>query len=258
MLRKILFQISFAMIVLLLTALRVPAMQADGCGAGECKDCHSMTIKEAKGLLKGMVEKVNDVQFSEVGGLWEVDVENKGKRFPLYLDFSKQFLINGQVIRIATRENLTRKRLQELNIVDVASIPIDDAVVVGDPNAKTRIIVFDDPECPYCVKLHKEIKKVVKKDPSIAFFIKMFPLIKIHPNAYDKAKAIVCEKSLKLLEDSFNGKKLPKPSCKTDILERNMELAYNLKIRSTPTMIMPDGRVLPGYKKAEEILKLLK
>ena len=255
MLRKILFPISFAMIILFLTAVRVPAMQADGCGAGKCKDCHSMTIKEAKGLLKGMVESVNDVKFSEVGGLWEVEVENKGKRFPLYLDFSKQFLINGQVIRIATRENLTRKR--QLNIVDVASIPLDDAVVIGDPNAKTRIIVFDDPECPYCIKLHKEIKKVIKKDPSIVFFIKMFPL-KMHPNAYDKAKAIVCERSLKLLEDSFNGKKLPKPSCETDILERNMELAYKLKISSTPTMILPDGRVMPGYKKAEDILKLLK
>lgn len=257
MLRKILFPVSLTISVLLLTAVRVPAMQADGCGGGECKDCHSMTIKEARGLLKGMVEKVSSVKFSEVGGLWEVDVENKGKKFPLYLDFSKQFLINGQVIKIATRENLTRKRLQELNIVDVASIPIDDAVVVGNPNAKTRIIVFDDPECPYCIKLHKEIKKVVKKDSSIAFFIKMFPL-KIHPNAYDKAKAIVCEKSLKLLEDSFDGKKLPKPSCKTDILERNMALAYKLKIRSTPTMILPDGRVMPGYKKAEDILKLLK
>ncbi len=257
MLRKIIFSISSVVMLLLLIVGRAPAMQADGCGGGECKDCHSMTIKEARGLLKGMVERVNSVTFSEVGGLWEVDVENKGKRFPLYLDFSKQFLINGQVIKIATRENLTRQRLQELNTVDLSLIPLEDAVVVGNPNAKTRVIVFDDPECPYCIKLHKEIKKVIQKDPSISFFVKMFPL-KIHPNAYNKAKAIVCEKSLKLLEDSFKGKKLPKPSCKTDVLERNMELAYKLKINSTPTMILPDGRVLPGYKKAEDILKLLK
>ena len=46
------------------------------------------------------------------------------------------------------------------------------------------------------------MKKVVRERKDIAFYIKMFPL-KIHPGAYDKAKTIVCEKSLKLLEDAY-------------------------------------------------------
>jgi len=242
--------------VAMVRAYPTTAMQIDGCGAGACKDCHSLTEDEAKGLLKDFVDEVKSVKFAEVGGLWEVDVVANGNRVPVFIDFSKQFLLSGQVIRIATRENITQKRLLEMNTVDLKGIPLDDAVVIGDPKAARRVIVFDDPECPFCIKLHAEIKKVVSEDPSIAFYIKMFPL-KIHPNAYDKARAIACEKSLALLDDSFAGKELPPPSCQSDVVDRNIELAGKLNIKSTPTLILPNGLVMPGYKSAEDIRKIL-
>ena len=62
------------------------AMQADGCGAGECRSCHDLSQEEAKGLLKGLPVKVVDVAFSEVPGLWVVDVENRqGRKGPVYI-----------------------------------------------------------------------------------------------------------------------------------------------------------------------------
>ena len=76
----------------------------------------------------------------------------------------------------------------------------------GDKNAPYKVIVFDDPMCPYCAKLHGEIKKVLAKRKDIVF-IKMFPL-PMHKGAYERAKAIVCEKSLALLEDSFESESL--------------------------------------------------
>jgi len=232
------------------------AMSSDGCGAGKCTDCHTMSMDEAKGLLKGLADDIGTVKLSEVGGLWEIEIESKGNRFPIYIDFSKQFLVTGQVIRLATRENITQKRMMELNTVDVAQIPLDDAIVIGNPKAKRRVIVFDDPECPFCIKLHGEIKQAVKKDPSVAFYIKMYPL-PIHPKSYEKAKAIVCEKSLKLLEDSFDGKDLPAPECKGDAVDNNIELGKKIGVRSTPTLVLPNGLVVPGYKSADDILKLL-
>ncbi|MEN8687266.1 MAG: thioredoxin fold domain-containing protein [Desulfuromonadales bacterium] len=36
-----------------------------------------------------------------------------------------------------------------------------------------------------------------------------------------------------------------------------MALARELGIRSTPTLVMPDGRVIPGYRKAEAILTII-
>jgi len=91
------------------------------------------------------------------------------------------------------------------------------------------------------------MKKIIAERKDIAFYIKMFPLVKIHPGAYEKAKAIVCEKSLILLEDALAGKPLPKPNCETTIIDENIRLAEKLGISSLPTLILPDGRVISGF-----------
>ena len=100
------------------------------------------------------------------------------------------------------------------------------------------------------------MKKIVEERKDIAFFIKMNPL-KIHPAAYEKAKAIVCEKSLTLLEDAHEKKPVPKPSCETSVIDENMRLAEKLGLSSVPVLIFPDGRVMPGYKDAKTLLSLI-
>ena len=206
----------FLLCVLLAGALlSVPAVQAftgEGCSEGECRDCHDLGKDEAQGLLKDLAGRVLEVRFSEVPGLWVVDVEKKGKKFPVFIDFSKQYLIGGKIIKLATKEDVSLRTYINLNRVDVSRIPLGDAIVIGNPKAKYQVIVFDDPECTYCKKLHPEMKRVAKEHPDIAFFIKLYPLTKIHPQAYNKAKAIICAKSLQLLDDSLAGKPIPAPS----------------------------------------------
>ncbi len=84
----------------------------------------------------------------------------------------------------------------------------------------------------------------------------MFPL-PIHKEAYDKAKAIVCEKSLSLLDDAFAKKALPKAKCKTSAVDDNIKLANKLNISGAPAMVLPDGRVISGYKDAQAIKELI-
>jgi thiol:disulfide interchange protein DsbC len=100
------------------------------------------------------------------------------------------------------------------------------------------------------------MKKKVKERKDISFYIKMNPL-KMHPKAYDKAKAIVCEKSLALLEDSFAKKELPAPKCKTSIVDDNVKLAESIGITGAPALIMPDGRIVMGYRDANAIKDLV-
>lgn len=99
------------------------------------------------------------------------------------------------------------------------------------------------------------MKKVIAERKDIAFYIKMFPLTSIHPNAYEKAKAIVCEKSLALLEDAFDKKELPKPKCETSIVDNNLKLGQKLGISGTPALIFSDGRVHSGYMDSQSLIK---
>jgi thiol:disulfide interchange protein DsbC len=246
----------FVFISMMLVVPGVFAMSLEGCGAGTCADCHSITTTEVEQLLGGMVDKVNSVEFAEVPGMWVAEVEKDQKKLPVYIDFSKQYLVSGNVIRLNDKENVTRQRSVRMNSVDVSKIPLADALLLGKPAAKTKVIVFTDPECPYCRKLHEELKEVVRRNPEVAFLIKLFPL-KMHPNAYDISKSIVCNNSMEYLELSFAGKPVPAPNCEIPVVDQTIALAGELGIRSTPTLILPDGLVIPGYRKAEAILTII-
>jgi thiol:disulfide interchange protein DsbC len=100
------------------------------------------------------------------------------------------------------------------------------------------------------------MKKVLEERKDIVFFIKMFPL-KIHPAAYAKSKAIICEKSMSLLEDAFDKKPVPAPKCETSAVDENIKLAEKIGISSTPTLVFPDGRIIPGYKDAKSLINLI-
>jgi len=100
------------------------------------------------------------------------------------------------------------------------------------------------------------MKKVIEKRNDIAFFIKMFPL-PFHKGADVKSKAIVCEKSMALLEAAFEKKPLPEPKCDTKAIEENIKLAEKLGIRGTPALILPSGNIIPGLKDADSLIGLI-
>src|SRR4030067_103531 len=206
--------LGFAAFLLTGGAPRPRAYQKEAGPATECAECHRLSPEEAGKILGKMVDKVVGVVPGPFPGTWEVDVEKGGKKYPLYLDYSGKYLFNGQAIRTSNMENLTGLRYIDLTRVDVSTIPLADAIVVGNPKAKKKVIVFDDPDCPWCKKLHGEIKQVVAKDPQVAFFVRVYSRNN-NPASAEKARSLVCgtKESAKLLEDAFAGKALPDPAC---------------------------------------------
>ena len=95
---------------------------------------------------------------------------------------------------------------------------------------------------------------MVERRPGVAFYVKMFPIKK---TSREKAKTIVCTRSLELLDRAMEGKEIPPPDCETDQIEKNLQLGRSIGVRSTPTLVFPDGRVIPGAKPADKILLLL-
>jgi thiol:disulfide interchange protein DsbC len=235
------------------------AFMKDGCGSGECRDCHSLSKAEAATLLGGLVDNVVSVEESPVRGLWVVDVLKEGRKWPIYIDYSKDYVISGQVLQLSTKRNYSGERFQKLNKVDFGKIPLAGSIVVGKNSAPRKIFVFDNPDCPHCGHLHQELKKVVAKNPDVAFYIKLLP--GGNPQTLEKARAIMCGKNpASLLEEAFAGKALPAApaSCKNDVLDENVTLANGFGIRGTPTLILPDGTTSSGYQSQEALENLLK
>ena len=236
----------------------VNAFQKEGCGMGECRDCHTLTTKEVSGILGGMVDNVLKVEDSPIRGLWVVDIEKQGKKFPIFIDYSKGFLISGQVVKLSTKEDISGTRFQSLNAVKVnpADIPLQNALIIGNPAVKRKVIVFSDPDCHFCGKLHAEIKIAAEKDRDVAFYIMLYSRNN-NPASVEKAKAVICSKDPALMDDAYAGKKLPPPACATNATEEIFKLAEKFNIRGTPTLVFPDGKVVSGYRPADALLQML-
>jgi thiol:disulfide interchange protein DsbC len=114
----------------------------------DCSKCHTLKKEEARALLKTFDQsiKVLGVSKSQAKYMWEVSIESNGKKGLVYIDLPKKHLFSGSLIAIQGKKNLTQDRLSEINKVNVSQIPLKDAVVLGNKNAKHKVIVFDDPE----------------------------------------------------------------------------------------------------------------
>lgn len=234
-----------------------------GCGGQECSKCHTLTPQEATQLLKKAGGTVLSVKPAPAKGLFELFVEKDGQRGIIYMDYGKKHLIQGLVIDLATFKPVAAHGAETLESkpvthIDPASIPVKNALVLGNPMAKKRLYVFTDPECPFCQKLHIELKKLEKLDPDVAIMILMYPL-PMHAHAYDKARMIVATHSLALLDTAFAGKDIPLPKGNEgrQEVDEMIKFAHAKGITGTPTMVLPDGSVMVGGRDAATLKQML-
>lgn len=112
------------------------------------EDTPALTVDDAGRALKSLDPNIRVVSVNPapLQGLWEVIVESKGQKSVVYLDSAQKKVFLGSIVDVDSRVNLTKKRFDEINTIDIAMIPLEDALIMGDPKAKQRVIVFDDPD----------------------------------------------------------------------------------------------------------------
>jgi thiol:disulfide interchange protein DsbC len=82
----------------------------------------------------------------------------------------------------------------------------------------------------------------------------------MHPTAYDKARVILgAADPVFMLNKAFAGEKLSAPGEKDlkEPVDETIKLAESLGITGTPTLVLPDGRIVAGFREADRIKKLL-
>jgi len=230
--------------------------------AASVADTPAPTKDSVKNILKEFAPDVTvlSIEKTPIEGLWEVVVSVSGSKTIVYMDSMNKYIVQGAIINLATKVNLTQEKFDEITKVDVSKVPLQDSLIIGDPKAKNRIFVFTDPDCPYCVKFHDEIKKVIEKRKDIVFYVKLFPLASIHPKALEKSVAIICEKdndkAVRMLEDAYAKKDIPLTTCNTTVVDDNLKLGRSLGLQGTPTIIFADGKVRNAMS-YEDLMKII-
>lgn len=196
---------------------------------------------------------VESIVKTPYAGLYEVYMNGQ----IVYTDEKFSFLIaEGHLVDSKTKKDVTTDRLADLSKIDFSSLPLDQAIKVVKGNGSRKMVVFSDPDCPFCKRLEQnELSNIT----DVTIYTFLMPLDQLHPDAANKAKAIWCsaDRTKSWQDWVFNGQ-LPKKSANCDApLDKVAALARKLGVTSTPTIFFADGKRMLGAYPAAEIERAL-
>lgn len=128
--------------------------------------------------------------------------------FPQKNGSMKTMAVPGAIPREAIQQIIKDQKLPEgfpnTPVGEYPPVTSDDHLTNELAGAKAHIIEYSDLDCPYCHKLHPELEAVTSADTSVVWAYRQFPLVNLHPNAYQKALASECVAKLGGSEKFFS------------------------------------------------------
>jgi thiol:disulfide interchange protein DsbC len=197
--------------------------------------------------------RVESISKTPYNGLYEVFIGGQ----IIYTDAKLNFLIvDGRLIEPKTKRDITSERLEDLTRINFSSLPLDQAIKVVKGDGSKKLVVFSDPDCPYCKRLEQN-ELVNITDVTIYTFL--YPIIELHPDAANKSKAIWCATDRsKAWQAWVLNNQLPAGNAACDTpLAKISELGKKLGVSSTPTLFFADGKRMLGAYPAKEIEKAM-
>lgn len=128
-------------------------------------------------------------------------------------------------------------------------------------NEKLKIIVFSDPTCPYCQRMHRDIDRL--NEAGISVYYMLYPRALINGSQDKSAQAVLsmmntfwCSETPQQTMDSIynheyvevGGECFAKAQGRTDFpVQEHFLLARMFNLIATPLTVLSDGRILYGY-----------
>ncbi len=194
--------------------------------------------------------KIDEVTKAPLPGLYEVRI-NGFEIF--YTDEQGNYLLQGNLIDVKARRNLTEERIEKLSEVAFDKLPSKDAIKIVRGNGKRQLAVFADPNCGYCKQFERDMTKV----DNVTIQLFLYPVL--GPDSVVKARNIWCAKDkARAWNDWMQRGVTPEAGeCDTAALARNREFGQKYNITGTPTLFFSDGTRAPGAIPAAQVEKQL-
>lgn len=173
----------------------------------------------------------------------------------LYFSKDGRYVIQGDMVSLDSRINLTEQRRVSLRKDALAKLDEKDMIIFGPQKAKYTITVFTDIDCGYCRKMHAEMEKY--NDLGIRVRYLSFPRGGIGSKSYDDAVNVWCAADRqKAMTKAKQGQEIPTKTCANPV-KAEFELGQQLGVQGTPSIFLESGQNLPGYLPPEKLIQVL-
>ena len=185
-----------------------------------------------------------------LSGFYEVISDGK----VYYLSGDGKFMLAGTLYDLEEEINLTERTHSNMRRTAVASIGDDETIVYAPKDYQYTINVFSDPECPYCRKLHSQIKQYNERGIRIRYLL--LPLL--GERSRKQAIGVWCSKNRRAaLDRAKHNLAVPVADCDHPI-DRNLSFAELFGVHATPAFLFESGKLVNGYRSPAELLQMVK
>ncbi|ASJ75045.1 DsbC family protein [Granulosicoccus antarcticus] len=182
---------------------------------------------------------------SELPGLFELVTDGQ----IYYVDESAEYLVDGSLIRLSDRENMTDARLGGIQMALINEVGEENMLVYEPETPSNRsITVFTDISCGYCRRLHGEIDTLLDAGVKVRYLL--FPRAGLGSQGHKDLESVWCaDDPQAAMTNAKSGGKVEPKSCDNPI-EMHVALAERLGLRGTPLIYTDSGVKIPGYREA--------
>jgi thiol:disulfide interchange protein DsbC len=226
-------------VVKITAALAIAAAMSASATASAAARPHAETPDEAR--VHKLVEprmgkgvKVDAVEKTPYGGLYEI--RTGGDIF--YTDADARYMFVGKVVDLGTLQDLTRARTDELAAIRFDELPLEMAIKTVKGKGERVMAVFEDPNCPYCRKLHESLRGI----DNVTVYTFLLPILSDDSAA--KSKNIWCAADRGQAWQQWMLETKAPPSAPAGCIAPNeqvLALGRKLHVQGTPTIYFADG-----------------
>jgi Protein-disulfide isomerase len=202
--------------------------------------------------------RVESVQaLKDIPGLCEVVIKVGVQPIVFYTDKEMKYVLAGNLISLADRKNITRERQQEFMKVGqdlLNELEKHKDFAFGKVGSEKYIYMLTDPDCPFCKRSEPIVEKWAD-EKGVEVRVILFPL-PIHPQAFGKSVALVCDKKgWEEYKSGYSSNNQCEDGKKK--IESNLQLAGRYGINGTPTFIGMNGIIHVGLPTEQDLDKLI-
>ncbi len=221
---------------------------------GMLASAHVAAQDKPEDLVKAALKSLNAdirveaVRAAPIDGLYEVTVPGQ----IVYVTADGKYLVQGTILDIAQKLDLTEQRRAELRRELLAKAPSNQRIIFKPKGeVKHSVAVFTDIDCGYCRELHKHMAEYNDRGIQIEYL--MFPRAGVGSDSFRKAVSTWCAKDQQDALTKAKAGEEPGDATCVNPIEAQYQLGQQMGVTGTPTLVFPDGNVAPGYVTPDQL-----